>query len=143
MLNALRWVGFIPVSTIVAMTIGFNWSRVFPSATYSESNLLISVIGLGPKLLGQALPVGIFIILATIIAPKSNRVLIVFLGLAAGSYGMPLELVFPGQGVVGVITATEIAGAIAGIGLGMIFAFKLSRNRKTLEPNPASLPPTT
>lgn len=112
---------------MVALVIGFTWAEVFSHASYAKHHLHLSVIGLAPSFFGRLVPIAIFVVLGALIAPSPKWRTIATLGLLGGVFGWPFGPVYEISTYGPTFYLVEVAGAIAGSGLGMLIAFALAR----------------
>ena len=129
-MKLLRWLLFIPVSAIVAIAVGFLWMEMFTEASYSEHHILRSIVGLAPSFLGRALPVTIFVVLGTLIAPGPGLVTVSSLGIIGGVYGWPWGPIYEEFVFMHTIYLVEVGGAITGAAIGMSVGFTIARRKK-------------
>jgi hypothetical protein len=127
---------FLPVSAIVAITVGFTWASVFSHATYSAHHVLYSIVGLAPLFFGRVFPVAVFVILGTVIAPRPGKVTIALLGILGGIFGWPFGPVYEISMAGPVFYLTEGIGAVIGAGVGMVIGFTVARRKERPNQSP-------
>jgi hypothetical protein len=140
-MTLLRRIACIPVAAAVTFLCGILWSSAFTTAYYSEHSLLHSVVGLAPSFFGRFLPVALFIVISTVVAPRPGKYSVAAFGLLGGIYGWPFgpEYVVATSGPT--FYLVEGSGSIAGAAFGLLLAFAHVRYLKG--PNQALLPTPT
>ena len=128
-MNLLRRVICIPTAAIVALLIGIAWSSVFSSAYFSYNSIVRSLIGLGPSVLGRALPVFVFVTLATFIAPRPTKVTCILFGFMGGMFGWPFGPKYELDTSGAIFYLAEGIGALIGAGVGLSIALVICRRR--------------
>jgi hypothetical protein len=133
-MKTLRRILCVPIAALIAIAMSLLWASIFTGASYSERSVFYSAVGLAPLFLGRFIPVALFVILGTAIAP-APRILGVFgFGALGGVFGWPLALRSDGFNASHTFHNTEILGAIAGAGIGILVGLLILR-KNTQKPN--------
>jgi hypothetical protein len=124
-MKTLRWLLFIPVAAALAIACGFGISGLMPTRSYSEAHPFLSLIspqGLAPFILERMVPVALFILVGSILAPSPGRKVVVILGVFGGLVGAPFG---PQYSLAGgsVFFAAAALGSILGCAIGLVTAF--------------------
>ena len=141
-MKMLRWLSFIPVATIAAIACGFSISGLFPSRSFDQHRLLLSLVspwGLAPQIAERLIPVALCVVLGSMLAPSHGRKVVVLLGLLGGVFGWPFGPQYSlAHGHI--FYAASAGGALLGCAIGMLLAFKWQRRRRE---EPIQTPQTT
>jgi len=128
-MRILRWILFIPIAAVVAVSFGFIWANFSPKTYFSGQNIFLSLVGLTPLYLGRLLPIVVFILLGWFIVPTRGRVQIILLGVLGGIFGWPFGPQYS-MGQAGVsLYLLNAFGTLSGVLVGMLTAFWLNRKK--------------
>ena len=128
-MRILRWILFVPIAAVVAVSFGFIWTSLFPKTYFSGQNVFVSLVGLTPLYLGRLLPIVVFILLGWFIVPTRGRVQIVLLGVLGGIFGWPFGPQYS-MGQAGLsLYLLNAFGTLSGVLVGMFTAFQLNRKK--------------
>jgi hypothetical protein len=125
---------------------GFGISGFFPDRSYSEDHLLLSVVsprGLAPYIVEHLIPVTLFVLIGTILAPSRGRKVVVLLGVLGGVFGWPFG---PQYFLAGgsVFYAAAASGTLLGCAIGLPLSFQWqTKRRKAGEPTRQTEPNQT
>ena len=100
---------------------------------------LISPHGLLPQIIERLIPVALFVVIGTMLAPSHGRKVVACLGVLGGVYGMPFHPDYSSPGSV-VFYSASFIGALLGSALGMFLAFKCQTRRRIQQPNQPTEP---
>ena len=134
-MKTLRRILCVPVAALLAVAMSLLWASVFTGASFSERSVLFSAVGLAPLFLGRFIPVALFVILGTAIAPAPRIISVFGLGALGGVFGWPLALRSDGFAARHTFHNTEIFGAIAGASIGILVGLLILR-KNTQKSNP-------
>jgi hypothetical protein len=135
-MKTLRWLIFIPVATSLAVACGFVISRLLPSRSYSEEHLFLSLIsprGLAPYVLERVVPVALFVLVGTMLAPSRGRIVVSVLGVLGGVFGWPFGPEYSLAGSSAFYAAAS-SGTLFGCAAGLLLAFQWQNRRRKSEP---------
>jgi hypothetical protein len=147
-MKALRWATFIPLAAILAIACSFGIGSLLPFRSYSAEHLLLSLVsprGLAPFILERMVPVALFVVVGTMLAPTQGRKVVIVLGILGGIFGAPFGPQYELEGGSAFFAAAAF-GSTMGCGIGLLLAFQwqaLRRSKNPLQvPEPMSgLPP--
>lgn len=134
-MRTLRWVVFIPGAAIVAVACSFGIGGLMPVRSFSEEHLFLSFVsprGLVPFILERMIPVALFVVIGTMLAPSHGRKVVVLLGVMGGLFGGPFGPQYELEGGSAFFAAS--LGSALGCAVGLLLAFQLQAKRRKKEP---------
>lgn len=143
-MNALRWLIFIPVAATLAVVCSFGIGSLMSSRSYSEEHLFLSLVspwGLAPFILERLIPVALFVVIGTVLAPSQGRKVVVVLGVLGGIFSGPFGPRYELEGGSAFFAAASL-GSILGCAIGLLLAFQFQTKRRTKSPIKSPEPTT-
>jgi len=141
-MKLLRWFLLIPVAAMAAVACGFGVGALFDYRSYDKEHIFLSLIsprGLAPQIIERLIPVALFVIIGTVIAPSRGKRVVVLLGVLGGIFGWPFG---PGYSLAygHVFYAASAGGTLLGCAIGLLTAFQWQARCRRETPNHTAEP---